>query len=77
MTSDCCDGYCKQKIRAVDNAIGHKKNEWAILLNETNNFEDVVNALRFCEVFKLEARVHVTTEGYNVQFRDDLGTIKK
>ncbi|MCK4565781.1 MAG: hypothetical protein KAU48_00590 [Candidatus Thorarchaeota archaeon] len=72
MTSDCPDGYCKQKIQAVDNAIGHKKNEWATLLPNTNNYDDVSNALRFCEIFKLEAKVSVTTEGYKVQYRTDL-----
>ncbi len=72
MTSDCPDGYCRQKIQAVDNAIGHKKNEWAILLPETSNYNDVTNALRFCEVFKLEAKVSVTVDGYKVQYRTDL-----
>ena len=72
MTTDCPDGYCRQKIQAVDNAIGHTKNEWAILLHGTNNYEDVTKALKFCEVFKLEAKVSVTPEGYNVLFRYDI-----
>jgi len=72
MTSDCPDGYCRQKIQAVDNAIGHKKNEWAVLLSGTDNYDDISHALRFCEVFRLEAKVSVTQEGYKVQFRNDL-----
>ncbi|MFW9960719.1 MAG: hypothetical protein ACFFDV_06870 [Candidatus Thorarchaeota archaeon] len=72
MTTDCPDGYCRQKIRAVDNAIGHTKNEWATLLHGTNDYEDVTKALKFCEVFKLEAKVSVTSEGYKVQFRCDM-----
>lgn len=77
MTSDCPDGYCRQKMQAVDNAIGHVENEWATLLYNTNNFKDVTNALRFCEVFKLEAKVSVTPQGYKVHFRNELGNIKK
>ena len=77
MTTDCPDGYCRQKIRAVDIAIGHDKNEWTTILNETNNYEDVNQALRFCEVFKLEAKVSVTTEGYRVQIRDDISNQKR
>jgi len=71
MTSDCPDGYCKQKIQAIDNAIGHTKNEWATLLYDTSKYEDVFQALKFCEAFRLEARVSVTSEGYRVQFRQD------
>ncbi len=70
MTSDCPDGYCKQKIQAIDNAIGHEKNEWSTILYDAKNYDDVTNALRFCEVFKLEARVRVTHDGYKVQFRN-------
>ncbi len=72
MTSDCPDGYCKQKIQAVDNAIGHKKNDWATLLQKTDNYDDVIHALRFCEIFKLEAKVSVLDEGYEVQVRSDV-----
>ena len=71
MTSDCSDGYCKQKIQAIDNAIGHMKNEWATLLHDTSKYEDVSQALKFCEAFRLEARVSVTSEGYRVQFRQE------
>ena len=72
MTSDCPDGYCKQKIQAVDDAIGYKKNEWAILLKETNDYEDVMQALRFCEIFKLEAKVSVLDEGFAVEVKSDV-----
>jgi hypothetical protein len=72
MTTDCPDGYCRQKIQAVDNAIGHTKNEWGTLLHGTNNYEDVLKALKFCEVFKLEAKVSVTLDGYRVQYRNDM-----
>ena len=72
MTTDCPDGYCKQKIQAIDNAIGHKKNEWSTLLNGTLNYVDVSQALRFCEVFHLEPKVSITSKGYVVQFRNEL-----
>ncbi|MDH4213047.1 MAG: hypothetical protein OEV85_03920 [Candidatus Thorarchaeota archaeon] len=72
MTTDCPDGYCRQKIQAVDNAIGYTKNEWATLLDGTDNLNDLSKALRFCEVFKLEARVRVSSDGYKVQYRRDL-----
>lgn len=75
MTTDCPDGYCLQKIQAVDNAIGHTKNEWATLLHGTHSLEDVSHALRFCEVFKLEARVNITSDGYRVQFRKALSNV--
>jgi hypothetical protein len=72
MTTDCPDGYCRQKIQAIDNAIGYTKNEWATLLEGTDSLNDVARALRFCEALKLEARVTVTSEGLKVQFRHDL-----
>ncbi|TFG31097.1 hypothetical protein EU527_13355 [Candidatus Thorarchaeota archaeon] len=75
MTSDCPDGYCKQKIQAIDNAIGHKKNEWSTLLHDTHNYSDVSKALRFCEVFHLESKVSVTANGFVVQFRNDIRKI--
>jgi hypothetical protein len=71
LTSDCPDGYCRQKIQAIDNAIGYNKKEWATLLDVTDSPSDVSKALRFCEVLKLEARVRVTTDGYRVQIRKD------
>jgi hypothetical protein len=71
MTTDCPDGYCRQKIQAIDNAIGYTKNELATLLYGTQNLSDVSKALRFCEVFRLEARVCVSSDGYMVQFRKD------
>ena len=72
MTSDCPDGYCKEKIQAVDNAIGYKKDEWANLLQETSNYDDVMHALKFCEIFKLEAKVTVLDEGFAVKVRNDV-----
>ena len=72
MTSDCPDGYCKQKIQAVDEALGHNNSAWAILLNETSNYEDVKQALRFCETFKLEAKVTILDEGFEVKVRSDV-----
>jgi hypothetical protein len=76
LTTDCPDGYCRQKIQAIDNAIGYTKKEWATLLGGTDNLNNVSKALRFCEVFKLEARVHVSADGYRVQFRKDLSDEK-
>lgn len=72
MTSDCPDGYCRQKIQAVDNAISYKKNGWATLLDETNNYDDVMHALRFCEIFKLEAKVSVLDDGFTVKVRNEV-----
>lgn len=72
MTSDCPDGYCRQKIQAVDNAIGYRKDDWATLLQETDNYDDVMNALRFCEIFKLEAKVSVLDEGFAVKVRNEV-----
>jgi hypothetical protein len=72
MTSDCPDGYCKQKIQAVDNAIGYHRDDWATLLAETSDYNDVMQALRFCEIFKLEAKVSVLDESYIVKVRNDV-----
>lgn len=72
MTSDCPDGYCKQKIQAVDNAIGYTRDDWATLLSETSDYNDVMKALRFCEIFKLEAKVSVLDEGYIVKVRNEV-----
>ncbi len=72
MTTDCPDGYCRKKIQAVDNAIGYKKNDWATLLHETNDYADVMHALRFCEIFKLEAKVSVLDDGFAVKVRNEV-----
>jgi len=72
MTPDCPDGLCRQKIQAVDRAIGHYKNEWSVLLNSTTNSKDVELALRFCELFRLESKVKVENEGYVVLVKNDL-----
>ena len=71
MASDCPDGLCKLKIQAIDNAIGYHKTKWQVLLSSTVNTNDVANALQFCEIFKMEARVNVTSDGYEVLARDD------
>jgi len=70
MTQDCNDDLCKEKIRAVDQALGREEKQWHTLLNLTKDHEDVTNALRFCEVFQLEANVEVTNDGYSVLVRD-------
>jgi hypothetical protein len=75
MTSDCPDDLCKRKIQAIDRAIGHNKNVWVILLNWTNSNDDVAQALRFCEVFQLESKMSVKSNGYEVLIRDDLERI--
>ena len=72
MTHDCPDGLCKTKLQAVDRAIGHHKNEWSVLLNFTRNSKDVEHALRFCELFKLEPKVRVKSDGYVVFVKNDL-----
>ncbi|MHA2059098.1 MAG: hypothetical protein ACW979_15880, partial [Candidatus Thorarchaeota archaeon] len=72
MNPDCPDGLCKLKIQAVDRAIGHHKNEWATLLNFTRNHKDVEHALRFCEIFRLESKVKVETDGYVVLVKNEL-----
>ena len=72
MTSDCPDGYCKEKIQAVDKAIGYKKDEWATLLSKTSNYDDVMHALKFCETFKLEAKVSVLDDGFAVKVRHEV-----
>ena len=71
MASDCPDGLCKLKIQAIDNAIGYHKSEWQVLLSSTANTNDVANALQFCEVFKMEAKVNVKSDGYEVLARED------
>ncbi|MGY5858707.1 MAG: hypothetical protein RTU63_05005 [Candidatus Thorarchaeota archaeon] len=71
MTSDCPDGFCKQKIHSVDKAIGYTKDEWATLLHETSNYEDVMHALKFCETFKMEAKVSVLDDGFAVKIRNE------
>ena len=72
MNPDCPDGLCKIKIQAVDRAIGHHKNEWSVLLNSTKNNKDVEHALRFCEMFRLESKVKVESDGYKVLDKNDL-----
>lgn len=72
MTSDCPDGLCKLKLQAIDRAIGHYKNEWLVLLSSTKSNDDVTHALRFCEIFQLESKVQIKSDGYWVLARDDL-----
>ena len=77
MTPDCPDGLCKMKIQALDRAIGHHKNEWAILLNSTKNSKDVLHALRFCEVFQLESKVKIENDGFKVLIKNELAQLRK
>ncbi len=70
MTQDCKDSLCKEKIRAVDQALGREEKQWHTLLNLTMDHDEVTNALRFCEVFQLEAKVKVTDAGYSVLVRN-------
>ncbi|UCH04182.1 MAG: hypothetical protein JSW05_11480 [Candidatus Thorarchaeota archaeon] len=70
MTQDCNDDFCKEKIRAVDQALGREEEQWHTLLYLTKDHEDLRNALRFCEVFQLEAKVKVTNDGYSVLVRN-------
>jgi len=72
MNPDCPDGLCKIKIQAVDNAIGHHKNEWSVLLNSTKSSQDVEHALRFCRMFKLESKVKIENDNYVVLVKNDL-----
>ncbi|MFX1367679.1 MAG: hypothetical protein ACFFAY_03675 [Promethearchaeota archaeon] len=72
MTHNCPDDSCSKKIQAIDCAIGHDKNNWFVILDQSDDVNDVANALRFCETLKLEAKVKVTTNGYRVLIRDDL-----
>jgi hypothetical protein len=72
MTHECPDDSCSKKIQAIDCAIGHDKNNWAVILEQTYDVKDVANALRFCETLQLEAKVKVTAKGYKVLIRDDL-----
>ena len=75
MTSVCPDDICKAKLQAIDRAIGHHKNEWVILLDWTKSSDDVAQALRFCEVFQMESKVSVKSNGYEVLVRDALERI--
>ncbi len=68
---NCPDGLCRLRIQAVDNAIGHSKNEWGVILEPTREYADVAHALRFCEVLHLEAKVKVASDGYSVLVRND------
>ncbi len=70
MAADCSDGLCKLKIQAIDNAIGYHKSKWHVLLSSTPSTNDVENALQFCEVFQIEARVRETPDGFEVLARD-------
>ena len=68
--TDCPDGLCKLKIQAIDNAIGHHKNDWRVLLSSTNDTNDLSNALQFCELFRIEAKVNVTSKGCEVLIKN-------
>jgi hypothetical protein len=71
MTKACRDGECQRTIQNIDDAIRHENNTWAILLKSSQDLKDVNLALRFCEVFRLEAKVKIDSRGLEVLARDD------
>ncbi|KXH77037.1 MAG: hypothetical protein AM326_01855 [Candidatus Thorarchaeota archaeon SMTZ-45] len=71
MTEACRDDACQRRIQDIDNAIRHEKNVWSIILKSSQDLNDVNHALRFCEVFRLEAKVRIDSRGLEVLVRDD------
>ncbi|MFX0056168.1 MAG: hypothetical protein ACFFAD_14665 [Candidatus Hermodarchaeota archaeon] len=71
MTNACRDGECRRRIQDIDNAIRHEKHVWSIILESSQDLDDVNHALRFCEVFRLEAKVMIDSRGLEVLVRDD------
>ncbi|MHA2142680.1 MAG: hypothetical protein ACXADF_14750 [Candidatus Thorarchaeota archaeon] len=55
----------------IDDAIRHERNIWSVMLKSSQDLDDVNHALRFCEVFRLEAKVEVDSNGLEVLVRDD------
>ena len=72
MTNNCPDNTCAKKREAIDTAIGFDGTNWSVILEKTSDIKDVELALRFCEIFKLEAKVKVSSDGYEVLANDDL-----
>ncbi|MFX1332174.1 MAG: hypothetical protein ACFE9W_11475 [Promethearchaeota archaeon] len=71
MTKACRDGECQRRIQDINNAITHGRDSWSIMLKSSQNLDDVNHALRFCEVFRLEAKVKIDSRGLEVLVRDD------
>jgi hypothetical protein len=71
MTNVCREGECHRTIQDIDNAIWHERNVWSVLLKSSQDLNDVNHALRFCEVFRLEAKVKIDSRGLEVLVRDD------
>ncbi|MHA2356540.1 MAG: hypothetical protein ACXADC_15295 [Candidatus Thorarchaeota archaeon] len=71
MTSSCKDGKCYRMKQDIDDAIRHERNIWSVMLKSSQDLDDVNHALRFCEVFRLEAKVEVDSNGLEVLVRDD------
>lgn len=71
MTKACRNGECHRRIQDIDSAIRHEENTWSIMLKSTQDLNDVNHALRFCEVFRLEAKVTIDSRGLEVLVRDD------
>ncbi|MHA2301026.1 MAG: hypothetical protein ACXACD_08720 [Candidatus Thorarchaeota archaeon] len=71
MTEACRDDECRRRIQDFDNAIRYEKNVWSVILKSSQDLDDVNHALRFCEVFRLEAKVKIDSRGLEVLVRDD------
>jgi hypothetical protein len=71
MPKVCRDGECQHMIQDMDNAIRYEKNAWSIILESSQNLNDVNHALRFCEGFLLEAKVRIDSRGIEVLVRYD------
>ncbi len=71
MPKVCQDGECQHMIQDMDNSIGYEKSLWSIILESSQDLNDVNLALRFCEVFLLEAKVRIDSRGIEVLVRDD------
>ncbi|MHA1926667.1 MAG: hypothetical protein ACW974_12180 [Candidatus Thorarchaeota archaeon] len=71
MTEACRDDECRRRIQDIDNAIRYEKNVWSVILKSSQALDDVNHALRFCEVFRLEAKVKIDSRGLEVLVRDD------
>ncbi|MHA2066162.1 MAG: hypothetical protein ACXABY_17460, partial [Candidatus Thorarchaeota archaeon] len=70
MTSNCQDGRCYRVKQDIDDAIRHEKN-WAVILNSSQDLNDVNHALHFCDVFRLEAKIKIDSKGLEVLVQDD------
>ena len=71
MINACRDGKCQRMIQDIEDIINHEKNSWSIVLKSSQDLNDVNHALHFCEVFRLEAKVRIDSQGLEVLVRDD------